>query len=800
MRCPSGGDDECATHPAYGDISSLGLKCMSGVADCKNEMGLGAYGRGEEAEAETGGGDASVVVVDDAAVDATSDETTADEGAGAGLSASDGAAVETADAATTATAEEGGDPIPTPAPTPGQPLQGPFVDETVRIILYGLNASTFLVDADAMDRWRSITETYIEDFFNSYPTTDEISSGTAGTSGSDDVRSSVFDVSVSISGEVWEMAPEHDFDPLVEGEVDIRGADERRNLRIRGGASAPAAAAVALRRRRAQVGIDPSKIVMVTYSQTSTYRSSLDVVNDDDPIVIMRRPLETPEYRADYVVYMRSMDFTDFGGLEYVSNFMFTEFPSPAPTTLRPTESPVTPGEPTMPPRTDKPTAISTPPPTENYGCNLCRSGQVGVNADVILNGEVRTCMDVYSWFLENYRQGSLDCQDGQSQLNSVCCLDADGAEDAENVQEPVQEPAETPEPSPAPSANVEENEAIEPAEPAEAEPAEAPVEDELGLPEVTSLAETFFCGASWDSVSSNCETATPCPSGDPGECPSGEQCIAYTNCGGKFSFASDPTVEGGGPNIEEVKSTFFCGTSMQFLEMECDGATPCPNGPEDCEGDGEKYGCFAFTGCNEEVDPGSFVGFLSPPDEEDADAPLPELSGNAAGDAANFFYCAVTWEALDSKCVDDVPEGATPCPSGDMLECADGEGCFAFACNGGAVPANTQPVPSPSSPTDDYSVDDVNVLKSTFFCGVSIEKIDGDCENAIACPTGDECPQGQGCFAFSKCGGVDIDSLVSKFGDTDRPTRAPTEPVVQVCDEEKKMSVNVGYWQSWSI
>jgi hypothetical protein len=46
----------------------------------------------------------------------------------------------------------------------------------------------------------------------------------------------------------------------------------------------------------------------------------------------------------------------------------------------------------------------------------------------------------------------------------------------------------------------------------------------------------------------------------------------------------------------------------------------------------------------------------------------------------------------------------------------------------------------------------------------------------------------GQGCFAlFSKCGGVDVDNfLVSKFGDSDRPTRAPTEPVVQVCDEEK--------------
>jgi hypothetical protein len=56
------------------------------------------------------------------------------------------------------------------------------------------------------------------------------------------------------------------------------------------------------------------------------------------------------------------------------------------------------------------------------------------------------------------------------------------------------------------------------------------------------------------------------------------------------------------------------------------------------------------------------------------------------------------------------------------------------------------------------------------------------------------------GCFAFSKCGGVDVDALVGTFGQTDRPTRAPTVPLVQVCDESKKMAVNLGYWQSWSI
>ena len=185
--------------------------------------------------------------------------------------------------------------------------------------------------------------------------------------------------------------------------------------------------------------MDPSKIMMVTYSQTYTYRSSLDDVNDN-PNIILRRPLEFPEYQADYVVYLRSMDFSVFGGLEYVSNFLFANFPTLSPATLKLTESPVIPGEPTMSPQSNELADETTPPPTENFECNLCKPGQIGINADVILNGEVKTCVDVYSWFLETFRQGSLDCQDGQSRLDSVCCQDAWGVV---TTQEPTPVPSQ---------------------------------------------------------------------------------------------------------------------------------------------------------------------------------------------------------------------------------------------------------------------------------------------------------------------------------------------------------------------
>jgi len=128
----------------------------------------------------------------------------------------------------------------------------------------------------------------------------------------------------------------------------------------------------------------------------------------------------------------------------------------------------------------------------------------------------------------------------------------------------------------------------------------------------------------------------------------------------------------------------------------------------------------------------------------------------------SDTFFCAASWVDLDSKCVDGVPQGATPCPTGDILDCEDGQGCFAFAC-GSRPPSDSvllqeQPALVPSNTVDQ--------LRLTFYCGTSIEQIDEDCENAIPCPSGDECPEGTGCLAFSQCGGIDIDSLDLSFDD----------------------------------
>jgi len=774
QRCPNGSDDECPGE----------LNCLSGVTDCKNEMGMSAYMTKED-----GTGNETMVDLEtmstevDTATNSprpsrtpTSSSSSSGEPAASINSQSPSAELleqlseSASPVAEVVAAEEAEDT---------NELQGPFEQDMVRIILYGLDSDTVLADGNiTLNSWKTLTRSYIMDFFNKYPTQDMLD---AGDEGSDAIRAGLYDVTVVISEETMHEAPPHDYDPLVEGEVGVK--NNRRHLRrsARSGsksktnyASSAAEQKNTAAIRRTQTGIDPSKTVMITYSQSSTYRSPPDLVNED-PSIIMRLPLETSEYRADYVNYLRARDYATFQNLEYASQFFYTDFPTAAPVgivTTKPTGGPVVPGEPTVAP---------TLSPTEDFGCNLCEPGQAGVDAELMFNGEPSTCMEVYNWFLTTYHQGSGPCQEGQTQLNELCCRDVDG--EAQDVS------ATENEQSIAPTMATETESTLAPITPngptlTPSQMLEIPT-DEFGLPDAASLAETYYCGLDWDSVDSNCDNATPCPSGASSDCPEGEQCIAFTNCGGKFVFVSDPNVDGGGPNADNVKSTFYCGTSVQFLENKCDGATPCPNGPTDCEGDGQEFGCFAFTGCNEEVDPGSFVGFLKAPD------------GNSANsDTASTFFCATTWDELNSNCVDGIPDGFTPCPSGDILECGEGQGCFAYACNTGAEVAA---VPAPS-PSNDYSVEDLDLLKSTFFCGTSIEEIDGDCENAIPCPSGDECPEGFGCFAFSQCGGVDISSLVDTFGDTDRPTRAPTVPIEQICDEDRKMSVNVGYWQSWSI
>jgi hypothetical protein len=377
---------------------------MSGVASCKQEMGFGAYGPenginitttvapvfdeddqgtnttvSEEEEGEQGTistvfgeeegeqGTNSTVVVGTTTAAATTTELIFVNTGEATRPASENMEGSGASTTSTAAPENGVTTIfaTTEVPTTLPPLEGPYTDENVRIILYGINA----LDTAALNRWSTLTANYFEQFFNSYDDEEDV------------IRSNITDMSIEISNLNQEVPPEHEFNPTTD-------SSKKRNLR---------------QARRVQLETNLNAQTMIIFDQTSSFRSYLDVLNND-PQLITRRPLETPVYRAEYVTYLRSVDFDVYANLTFASHMLYTDFPTPAPSlspTPEPSLSPVEPGEPTLPPNTDEPTTAAPVTDEPTFGasselvCNLCQPGQYGVNADIIWNGEVSSCVDI---------------------------------------------------------------------------------------------------------------------------------------------------------------------------------------------------------------------------------------------------------------------------------------------------------------------------------------------------------------------------------------------------------------------
>ncbi|KAL7522752.1 hypothetical protein ACHAWX_007410 [Stephanocyclus meneghinianus] len=63
--------------------------------------------------------------------------------------------------------------------------------------------------------------------------------------------------------------------------------------------------------------------------------------------------------------------------------------------------------------------------------CNLCRPGQIGINADIDFNGKAMKCMDIYEFYLQNHLEVSKQCIAAQGWLNGICC----GDESAMNLE-----------------------------------------------------------------------------------------------------------------------------------------------------------------------------------------------------------------------------------------------------------------------------------------------------------------------------------------------------------------------------
>ena len=289
QKCPSGSHDECPTTPG-----GEKLKCLSGVSDCKNEMGMRAYGAQEEEEPEE--------MPDQGESRPVSDSKPV-------VTASDADATLQDDGSVSANA------IAEPV-KPEYELMGPYEEDMVRVVLYGIDTLT----SANLNRWKKLTTNYLEEFYNNYPSQNMLASGEEPE---DKIRAGIFDVEFTLSDVKADPVPEHSFDSLVVGEVDKRGLPGgKRNLRSRGFESKAGSRGASLGiRNRALQGDEEDVMVMITYTQSTPYRSSLDVLNEDVRF-INELPLATAEYRAAYVNYLRGAAFGIFSELEYASRFL----------------------------------------------------------------------------------------------------------------------------------------------------------------------------------------------------------------------------------------------------------------------------------------------------------------------------------------------------------------------------------------------------------------------------------------------------------------------------------------------
>ena len=133
--------------------------------------------------------------------------------------------------------------------------------------------------------------------------------------------------------------------------------------------------------------------------------------------------------------------------------------------------------------------------------------------------------------------------------------------------------------------------------------------------------------------------------------------------------------------------------------------------------------------------------------------------------------YCGTDWADADATC-------AIACPNGDS-ECPVEQKCFSGTCTGGGGEGNK------------YN-----------YCGTDWNDANSNCKSPCVGGRDYECPQGTRCF--SDCTSCDPISPPTPKEPTPALTLiVPTTkaPLVEhPCDRKAKMSVNVGYYQSWAV
>lgn len=474
-------------------------------------------------------------------------------------------------------------------------------------------------------------------------------------------------------------------------------------------------------------GADSSEpITVIKFKQTIKY----DTNDEDIPVsAIVSQPFLTPEYREEYISYLKKMLPSSFGSLSTSSSVP-----------------------------EDVPRASSGPTPTykdlsETFFCGKawpvdCSTAQKCTSGDMCPYGE--TCFTAPMCLEQTKSASEEDASDSDmSQFSAPLSTASTSKADA-------------------PSADEEKDEDLYPENTYFCGTSVEDASSTCGIPCPTrdddscpgelqcfgnthcEARESFFCGTSWLDASDKC--TTPCPNGDASVCADGEACFAWTAC----------------LNTE----SYYCGVSFEDASENC--AHPCESRSSlDCP---EGMGCFAYTTCqatNENaehvINPSSvpmtdfFCGMTiedaatkcatggaiacASGDDNQCPGEMKCFETTECSDRSTYF-CGSTWLDAAETC-------SKPCSSGSSDECGDGESCYAHT---GCQATNL------------------------FYCGNSFEDASETCGQRCDDRDSASCPSGQYCFAYvSACADQDSsdeDISLSAFGDFSN-FETPDEPWV---------------------
>ncbi len=209
-------------------------------------------------------------------------------------------------------------------------------------------------------------------------------------------------------------------------------------------------------------------------------------------------------------------------------------------------------------------------------------------------------------------------------------------------------------------------------------------------------------------SEASSWEVTSEAEVGDGGDDLAVDDVVDDTAENGGDGGGDEDVDEDGGTNADQ--STWWCGVSWDWVEANCDSATPCPGGDAvDCPSGME---CFASTPCT--LSPTTSP--TSAPSYEPSAHPSTTPTRTPWGEEAfvDFLY-------------------------GESASGTDGEGDYEGDVNLGDVAAAVVAAVNSTS---------VEELRYHFFCGTSWTMADISC--STYCPSGDkgDCPIGEDCYA----------------------------------------------------